>query len=382
MKKTIPFYGIMLATYFFDNFILIALIWSTLKEFNSTLILGLIMSISSIFPFILSKVPNFKVENSIRNIAYYKIFAYLLLIVMLFFSNNLVMFIYLGIIFGIGNFLNLSTFQAINSKLISSKYVTSNVAARIFQGSIQVGTFLGVAIGALLLNMFELKIYLFQTSIMIVITSILMILYKEEKGGNSLEIEKQHASLEKSNTNNMMWFVTVVLLGILGAHISSFNIVAPVIFQNIHNWSSAQYGLVDALAGLGAFVSIFVPKKISKNIVLFSVILIMADSVLGFSNDYNSVMIIAFVIGGVIGTISILIREMLANISLENNSIEKTANVSSLVYNICYGIAPLVVAILVDKNLLISKYVLVSIAFFMLLVSFIYNKKHKEHDLH
>ena len=364
-KKAINFYFFMLIAYFFDNIILISLIWVTLHKFNSTLILGGIMSIAGIIPFVLSKT--LKVKSTLKNLAIIKGLSYFVLIMLLFTQINLIVtFFYLGIIFGIGNYFNLSTFQIKNVQLIESRVLSSNIAARCFQGSMQIGTFLGVALGAYLLNILEFEKYLIYTSVMIICYSIALYLsYKND----ILQVET-NKKIEKEKIVrkflDMKYIFLMASFGLLGAHISSFNIVAPVIFQKIHNWNSIQFGIIDALAGFGAFIAIFVPKKYSQLIIYVSILLISSDIVFGVEKIYYLVAISTGLIGFSIGYISIFLREKISKISIETNSTDEVSNTSSFIYNIFYGISPLLVSTIIDQNILLAKYILGVIAIFLL----------------
>lgn len=162
-------------------------------------------------------------------------------------------------------------------------------------------------------------------------------------------------------------------LGIIGIHISSFNILSTVIFQNINNWDSTLFGYASGLAGIGAFLASLVSFK-RINFIVYTFILILFDFI--YSNtSYPLVAILScFFIGFSINTIRITIRKHMLDIASSPLLSQKMGELSASSYVFFQSMGSVIIGIIISDNLAgeaFSRFLLPMIGVMIFLLSYI-----------
>lgn len=383
-KKNYSFYLILSLSYLLDSILNIGLIWITLETMGSTLYLGIILSLSAFIPFFATRYLKNKIKFDIKYLSIFRIiiFAYISVFILIFNAINLVSFLNIAILLGINNFLCMSTYQIENTKLVSNKLISKSYAAKYFQSSIQFGAFIGSFLGTFLLNYIKFDSLIHFTSICIILISINVILLNKNEDKSKISIEKDtleeiEVSSNKKVKKTKDYTELILLFSLIGFHIGTFNMVIPVIFQRINNWNSMYFGVVDALAGIGSLLAVFI-KQSRKRALLLSLMLILIDIVLGYSNIYIMTALATFFTGFCISYISIMIRELIITLSIDNYTSNYISNETTLYYNISTGISPILISLIISDfgfGIMSSRYILFIIAILIFII--LYVKKEK-----
>lgn len=383
-KKNYSFYLILSLSYLLDSILNIGLIWITLETMESTLYLGIILSLSAFIPFFATRYLKNKIKFDIKYLSMFRIiiFVYISVFILIFNAINLVSFLNIAILLGINNFLCMSTYQIENTKLVSNKLISKSYAAKYFQSSIQFGAFIGSFLGTFLLSYIKFDSLIHFTSICIILISINVILLNKNEDKSKISIEKDtleeiEVSSNKKVKKTKDYTELILLFSLIGFHIGTFNIVIPVIFQRINNWNSMYFGVVDALAGIGALLAVFI-KQSRKRALLLSLMLILIDIVLGYSNIYIMTALATFFTGFCISYISIMIRELIITLSIDNYTSNYISKETTLYYNISTGIAPILISLIISDfgfGIMSARYILFIIAILMFII--LYVKKEK-----
>ena len=383
-KKNYSFYLILSLSYLLDSILNIGLIWITLETMGSTLYLGIILSLSAFIPFFATRYLKNKIKFDIKYLSIFRIiiFAYISVFILIFNAINLVSFLNIAILLGINNFLCMSTYQIENTKLVSNKLISKSYAAKYFQSSIQFGAFIGSFLGTFLLNYIKFDSLIHFTSICIILISINVILLNKNEDKSKISIEKDtleeiEVSSNKKVKKTKDYTELILLFSLIGFHIGTFNMVIPVIFQRINNWNSMYFGVVDALAGIGSLLAVFI-KQSRKRALLLSLMLILIDIVLGYSNIYIMTALATFFTGFCISYISIMIRELIITLSIDNYTSNYISNETTLYYNISTGISPILISLIISDfgfGIMSARYILFIIAILIFII--LYVKKEK-----
>ena len=383
-KKNYSFYLILSLSYLLDSILNIGLIWITLETMGSTLYLGIILSLSAFIPFFATRYLKNKIKFDIKYLSIFRIiiFVYISVFILIFNAINVVSFLNIAILLGINNFLCMSTYQIENTKLVSNKLISKSYAAKYFQSSIQFGAFIGSFLGTFLLNYIKFDRLIHFTSICIILISINVILLNKNEDKSKISIEKDtleeiEVSSNKKVKKTKDYTELILLFSLIGFHIGTFNIVIPVIFQRINNWNSMYFGVVDALAGIGALLAVFI-KQSRKRALLLSLMLILIDIVLGYSNIYIMTALATFFTGFCISYISIMIRELIITLSIDNYTSNYISKETTLYYNISTGISPILISLIISDfgfGIMSARYILFIIAILIFII--LYVKKEK-----
>lgn len=234
----------------------------------------------------------------------------------------------------------------------------------------------------MLLNYIKFDSLIHFTSICIILISINVILLNKNEDKSKISIEKDtleeiEVSSNKKVKKTKDYTELILLFSLIGFHIGTFNIVIPVIFQRINNWNSMYFGVVDALAGIGALLAVFI-KQSRKRALLLSLMLILIDIVLGYSNIYIMTALATFFTGFCISYISIMIRELIITLSIDNYTSNYISKETTLYYNISTGIAPILISLIISDfgfGIMSARYILFIIAILMFII--LYVKKEK-----
>lgn len=379
-KKNYRFYLILSLSYLLDSILTIGLIWIILETMGSTLYLGIVLSLSAFIPFFAARYLKNKIKFNMKNISIFRIiiFVYISVFILIFNAINLVSFFNIAILLGINNFLCMSTYQIENTKLVSNKLISKSDAAKYFQSSIQFGAFIGSFLGTFLLNYIKFDSLIHFTSICIILISINTILLNKNEDKSEILFKKDtlkeiEVSSNKKVKKTKNYTELILLFSLIGFHIGTFNIVIPVIFQRINNWNSVYFGVVDALAGIGALSAVFI-KQSRKRALLLSLMLIFIDIVLGYSNIYIMTALATFFTGLCISYISIMIRELIITLSIDNYTSNNISKETTLYYSISTGIAPILISLIISDfgfGIMSARYILFIIAILIFIILYV-----------
>ena len=310
------FYGALIVFYFSDMALLIMVIWLSYKTTKNPLILGLILFVSTIIPFILKKFSKINLLSlSVHHLMLSRILFYSIVFVLSALNPSIYSFIGLALISGLLGVSILSNYETYNNYLVVNNIVSANKASRYMQTVIQIGAFGGAMIGGMLLN--HLSFFYSMASIVLVDIVFVFIFMMWAKNGYFVKIKIKESNNNKQTVNQLYFldkkqiYLLWIILGFVGVHITSFNLTTPIIFQEIKQWTAQDFGLSSAFAGMGAFCAAFI-KSNTKYCLVMVICLIFADLIFVMSNIKILSLAICFLIGFFINSIRILIREKLS----------------------------------------------------------------------
>lgn len=356
VRTLTKFYGMLILLYFSDIIVLIGLIWNTYKVTHSTYFLGIILSMSVLIPFIIRRFfsglnllhLNFSQLFTLRIIAYLIIAATALFN----FSSGYPGTALIIILYGLLTLSTLSTFEAGNIKLVRAGHISSLDSSRLLQTVIQTGAFAGALMSGLLLDRYSFHgIILFISTFDIVmsffgyfILADLSTLYTKAELPPINEIpNKQHFPLQPRQR------MLIALMGLIGFHIASFNILTPAIFQSLNHWGSEQFGIASGAACFGAFLAATITTK-KVRYPFFAILLVLSDVV--FCNiEVKGINVMScFFVGLFLNSVRIGLRtEMIDSITEEQSEEEVAAN-TTMMYSLCQAAGPIFMALLISES--------------------------------
>lgn len=363
------FYGALIVFYFSDMALLIMVIWLSYKITKDPLMLGLILCISTIVPFILKKFSKINLLSlSAHHLMLSRILFYSIVFVLSALNISVYSFIGLALISGILSVSILSNYETYNNYLVVDGIVSANKASRYMQTVIQIGAFGGAMIGGMLLN--YLSFFYSMTSIVLIDISFAIIFMIWAKNGNFAQIKNKTQMNEKQSVNQLDLldkkniYLLCFILGFIGIHITSFNLTTPIIFQEIKQWTAQDFGLSSAFAGIGAFGAVFL-KSNTKHCLVMAICLIFADLIFVMSNMKILSLAICFFIGFFINSIRILIREKLSLLAKNIEQANFIGQSSAVFYTIFQAGASLLFGYILAsvQNINISQIFLPLVAF-------------------
>lgn len=351
-RKLKLFYSSLSFLYVSDMGAMIGIIWASFDITKNPLFLGCLLCISSIFPYLFKKIFSLNAV-SLKQLFIIRvaIYAFLLLLSLSTYFESIYGLILTILLFGIINVLTLTVYETHNSYAVGNRYISSDMASRIMQTVLQVGAFFGAVIAGYLLSNFG------YTSLMKIIAvyeiwANTLFLFLKIGQIFSYQQKPKHTSIpftEKRDTQ--LIYLLCIPLGAIGLHITSFNILSTVIFQDINHWSSALFGYASGFAGVGAFLaSLFPFRKIT--LVLYSIILIGMDII--YSNTAYPLLAIGtcFFIGYSINFIRISIRTILLDLSSLNEGLsQRMGEFSAMFYTLCQALGSIVIGGLISKTM-------------------------------
>lgn len=357
MKRLKLFYMFTSLFTFMEISLLIVIIWETMKVMKTSLYLGIVLSISSLLVYFFKKffarrlsINKFIIDNFLLSI-----FMLIVLIININIEYSLLILIFLT---GALNFIRLSTFNSENTKLVLDGVIDKTKASKIMQTSVQIGAFSGSFVGSFLIANYDFKLIFYIYLVVNVVLSLsLLFTYKISSTDKKEKSEKEESKTQDSSHNEHIkmsgYLISLLLImGLIGFHISAFNILVPTIFQFINHWDATSYGMASGIAGVGAFLASLVYANKKNVVVILSFTLIIADYILAFIGIEPLSIGIAFIIGFSINFMRIDVSLRLIEISKTKQIADVVSQKSTLFYSLFNGVAPAIVAIIISKKLL------------------------------
>ena len=348
------FYSVLILLYFSDMVLLLSNIWNSLRVTNSPLFLGSILSIGVLFPIALKKINANHAHSSIDLPGLYFrriiVFGVILVGALFGIADTWIGFIITSLCIGYLSLLTLTVLEAENTKLVLQRHISSQMASRIMQTIVQLGSFFGaMASGYLLLALNYNNLICFICIFDIIVSATARFIFFEKSKIGISKSDIPHNLSKKHLPTNLIYLCIIIAL--VGLHISAFNVLTPVIFQNVKDLGSQYFGLCSAAAGLGAFSAAFV------NIAWFrfmipAIILFLADCIFTLSwHPYFAVLACLF-IGFSINTIRINARKFIIDHTSNDTQADQVSSLSALMYTLAQSIGPMMFGILTGSAVL------------------------------
>lgn len=308
-----------------EGMITISLTWSVLKQQGSIVHLGIVLSLMSIVPFALQryiKVLNESLRNKplqtfavVRFLGIISIFC----LIIFFKEPNLTTLYIFASIFSIIIFISMQSIETFMSLLVLNKRIDSHKASSLLQTAIQAGALIGNSLGGIILTIYNFFGVMIALLICFSFGLLIPILTKpinnlnefiaySKKSEESFHIKSESKNLKQKEI--VLLFLLLISIGILTIQLATFNFTLPIIFYDLRSWEASLYGIVSAMAGLGALSASIIVKKIKVLDYVF-IIIFFSNVILSFVSDWKLILFIAFLLGFSLNSTRIMLRRQM-----------------------------------------------------------------------
>ncbi|MBY0545341.1 MAG: hypothetical protein K2Q14_07335 [Gammaproteobacteria bacterium] len=171
--------------------------------------------------------------------------------------TNALWFLYLiGMVFTMLGFLSQLTSETIIGQIVLDGHLSANKGSRMIQMAQQIAAFIGPTILGVTLSLGGMSAVLFFMMIIYsagtFIKPVIQNTFLNQPLQNRLNTHKEtRKSTLKNKINLWPYFFSLCFLTV---QIAAFNFLLPLISQHEKMWTANQFGLIDAMAGVGAFI--------------------------------------------------------------------------------------------------------------------------------
>jgi len=358
IRDFIKFYGMLALLYFSDMVLLVGLIWNTYKVTKAPYFLGIVLSVSVLIPFVIRRFfhginllhLNFRKLFILRLCSY----LFIALVSMLNLSDKYIETSIIIILYGVLTLSTLSTFEAGNIKLVKSGAVSSLNASRLLQTVIQTGAFVGALISGLLLDRYSFHSIVLTISLYDILISFIGFFCLKEISSSPKSAHPVAANVAITTTTPALFTsqkLLIVLIGLIGLHISSFNLLTPVIYQSLNHWGSEQFGIASGAACFGAFLSALLATK-KWNYALAALLLVISDTIFCIIEIKSVNVVSCFFLGLFLNLVRIGLRSEFIDSIVEGQSEEDLAAKITTVYSLCQAVGPIMMGFVISDHFL------------------------------
>lgn len=265
--------------------------------------------------------------------------------------HSLIFLYFSGMIFTVIGFLGLLTSELIIGKAVLENHLTPNKGSRIIQMTQQIAAFFGPIMMGFVLKLGGMTaVFVFMT----ICYTIGLLVYPIAQRifyGVIVNNKKKFSGNPNKNTHISLW---PIFLGLcfLTTQISAFNFLVPLIAQHEKMWSAVQFGLIDATAGIGAFLCtlISLEKGRKKSLWLISFLIIpLCDFAFHFFDNAYAVALAAPILGFFVNIYWIKAREfMYSSVSCTQDFLDWISRITVMSVFLKAG-APLALTFIVMK---------------------------------
>nr|ADN17519.1 hypothetical protein Cyan7822_5654 [Gloeothece verrucosa PCC 7822] len=350
-KLTVTLFYIMVTLFAAsDMAMVIAMVWYTLSMTKSTFLVGIILCISTVIPFILEKWLNKKhsTQLSINRLIVIRLIAFttILVFTLMHLTNFVIGFLMIAFVVGMIDYFTISTLEAQNTKLVLAGVLDSHKSARFIETAIQLGAFGGDFLGGVAIDSFSVTTTLTTISAMAIM--FLGLLFIPQIRTTTLlpqqEQKESEEAIKHSYGSAKEIFLVILALGMIGFHIGAFNSLVPIIFQKLNTWSATSLGIASGLAGVGAFIGAMIPG-LSINLLWLVTGVTVMDIALVYSPSALLACSAAFLIGFCLNQLRISFRKYLIEQSHNPRVADLLATRSSFYYLLLSGSAPMILTL-------------------------------------
>ncbi|WNG20889.1 hypothetical protein [Cystobacter fuscus] len=351
-----------------DTMLTVALIWTAMANSQSFLPLGMTLALMSAVPYTLQRVfPRMKEWIARRNMQAFATARFAGLLVA---ASGLLLPSPLPMwgLYAVAGAFTMTAFvaqQALESTMAGlslRKVLSAKESARISQAGIQLGAFVGGALGGLLYERAGIK----WTFVALIGTLAVGALIPALLPGSAEQLTSTHPSKEAGGSStdatddapaadssrSLVLWLALVGIAVLTLHLGAYNYLVPIIMQKQKLWAVSDYGVVSAAAGFGALLatSIVIERRGELwNVALSVVALALADYGLWATGSVLLGAALAFLIGYAFNTLRIWQRKIIfENVTTDEEGAE-WAGRTTVVFQLLKAAVPLFLALAIDR---------------------------------
>lgn len=350
-----------------DTMLTVALIWTALANSQSFLPLGLMLALMSAVPYalqlVLPRLKDWIARKNLHAFAAARFAGFLVAVTGLLLPAPLPMWGLYGIAgsFTMTAFIAQQSLESTMAGLALRKVLSAKEASRISQAGIQLGAFVGGALGGLLHERAGIK-WTFATLIgTLAVGALIPVLLR----GTAEQLESTHpargaggASRDAASTlptdasRSIVLWLALLGIAVLTVHLGAYNYLIPIILQKQKQWAVSDYGLVSAAAGFGALLAtvIVVGRRGERwNVTLSVFAIAIADYGLCATGSVLFAAGLAFLIGYAFNTLRIWQRKLIfENVTSDEESVE-WAGRTTVVFQLLKAAIPLLLALVIER---------------------------------
>lgn len=308
-----------------DSLITVSLIWLIIHFGGDTRILGMVLFINTLLPFLGQKIFNKNCLNTnlnpnqkfIQTRIIGAIFSLILAVIFVFYNKNIILYMSASI-FTIINFFSNQYLEAIFGTMVFKKFMDANTAARIQQTSLQLSVLLGSTLVGFIIN-YHGFLGILLVNILTYIYGAIGMLYNDNLAFLKDKIPIKDINITPKNVESFNYINIencFFILTILAIVLYSFNFLLPFLSQLDKKWSAIQFGIIDALGAVGAFTSVLAVGKIMSSTFFYKIsyfILILSLFSFFFIKQPIQAIGLSFLFGFSLNCLRIKMRERILN---------------------------------------------------------------------
>ncbi|MFL5344423.1 MAG: MFS transporter [Hyalangium sp.] len=350
-----------------DTMLTVALIWTALSSSQSFLPLGLTLALMSAVPYtiqlLLPRMRNWIAHENLRAFAAARFAGLLVALTGLLLPSPLSIWGLYGIAgaFTVTAFIAQQSLESTMAGLALRKVLSAKEASRISQAGIQLGAFVGGALGGLLHERAGIK----WTFAVLIGTLAVGALIPALLRGSAEQLESTHAgqgaggashqttAAQRADTSrSIILWLALIGIAVLTVHLGAYNYLIPIILQKEKQWAVSDYGLVSAAAGFGALLATMVVAERRGerwNVTLSVFAIAIADYGLCATGSVVFAAGLAFMIGYSFNTLRIWQRKLIfENVTSDQEGVE-WAGRTTIVFQLLKAAVPLALALALDR---------------------------------
>jgi biotin carboxylase len=259
-------------------------------------------------------------------------------------------------IFALLAFLTNQSFETLLSYRVLEKELSPNLASRILQTSFQIGAFLGGALSGFLIEwggfravaVFLAVIYGFGALTVKTIRSL-----KDDPGMDRSHPAPSGNKLTSAaaDAHSPQVWGGFLMIALVLVNVWAFNVIVPYLSGVERGWTARDYGLIDALAGAGAFIAALVLSgKLGRLWWLGFLGLAAGDVWLGLTPSVLSAATAAAIVGFFGNCIRVKQRELLFAATANPEQGNRWAANLSMIGFLTRALTPLALASVIDRT--------------------------------
>jgi len=310
-----------------DTMLSVILVWTALKAASGTTALGIVLAITSFLPYALQLV--FPKIKGLIGQAPEKCFAYARALGLIIAISGLLMPLPLSPAalytiagsFALVNFFSQQCLEVSMSNMVLTKRISSSEGSRVLQSGIQLGAFVGGAMGGVLLDAAGLRgvfAYLCGT---LLFGFFIPAVLKALGNGKPETHAQQDVSAGKGQvpplntfdvSNRAILRSAILCIGLATVQLGAFNYLIPIEFMHGKHWQASSFGIVLGAAGVGALVATFplIASRFQKTLVAIAALgIAISDVMLWRTANVFVAASATFILGYCLNTVRIAQRE-------------------------------------------------------------------------
>lgn len=350
-----------------DTMLTVALIWTALSSSQSFLPLGLTLALMSAVPYavqlLLPQLRSWIAHKNLRAFAAARFAGLLVALTGLLLPSPLSIWGLYGIagVFTITAFIAQQSLESTMAGLALRKLLSAAEASRISQAGIQLGAFVGGALGGWLYERAGIKWTFAALMGTLAVGALLPALLRGGVGqiestpsGQGVGGTSRDAAAAPSvgAPQSVVLWLALIGIAVLTVHLGAYNYLIPIILQKEKQWAVSDYGLVSAAAGFGALLATMIVagrRGERWNVSLSMFAIALADYGLCATGSVAFAAGLAFLIGYCFNTLRIWQRKLIfENVTSDQEGAE-WAGRTIIVFQVLKAAVPLALALVLEQ---------------------------------